>query len=369
MAIDLARLAPNATSNVGVIDRSLIGERQRKAIADAAKAAQDLQKGQIDLAKEALVQKELERNTLEAEQGRGVRRDFIINREGALDLPVGVRSPEFSQEQRPSNAPFGPMGAPAPRNPVEARTTIDLARINPDMADSFRTGQISERQGLEDRGRKQGAEDKAQIYAANTDTSAADDQKIQNRQLSNAEKQQIIANNLAWFQANTGRKNAENTATAKAGGKPLPSNRVIELADQQSALKQMDTMYPEALAFAKKAGSAGPLYNRLSAMNPWNSEAQGIKQYIAATKQIIGKSLEGGVLRKEDEAKYEKIIPNIGDTPETLELKNNQLRALISNRRTEQMKELKQAGYNVGDFEESVAAPENFNPDDWEAVQ
>ena len=38
-------------------------------------------------------------------------------------------------------------------------------------------------------------------------------------------------------------------------------------------------------------------------------------------KQVIGKSLEGGVLRREDEYKYVKILPTIQDPPDVAKAK------------------------------------------------
>ena len=39
-----------------------------------------------------------------------------------------------------------------------------------------------------------------------------------------------------------------------------------------------------------------------------------VSAVIDRVKQVIGKALEGGVLRKEDEVKYEKILPTIYDS-------------------------------------------------------
>ncbi len=329
MAINLARMGTIRTPEDDGFSYDPADEARKIQIARdlRRKNAQDLQAGEIDLAKAALTQKELERNTREAEQGRGVRRDYIINREGALDLPVGVRSPEFSQEQRPSNAPFGPMGAPVPRNPVEARTTIDLARINPDMADSFRTGQISERQGLEDRGRKQSAEDKAQIYAANTDARAADDQKIQNRQLSNAEKQQIVANNLAWFQANTGRQNANKAAT----GKPIPASAQTQILENvQNAKKAQKALAllsgrdvgalkgdKEPTGFWKSLLTMG----NATALNKTDPEGTGARAAIADLGSMVIHDRSGAAVTASESPRLMPFIPTTWDDPQTAKTK------------------------------------------------
>lgn len=62
----------------------------------------------------------------------------------------------------------------------------------------------------------------------------------------------------------------------------------------------------------------------LAAINPW-SKARKIQADIDRIRQTVGKALEGGVLRKEDEEKYKKILATITDTPETAQYKITQL--------------------------------------------
>ena len=57
-----------------------------------------------------------------------------------------------------------------------------------------------------------------------------------------------------------------------------------------------------------------PVLGRLRGLNPFDTDAQRFESELRLTRQIIGKALEGGVLRKEDEAKYAAIMPNRGDT-------------------------------------------------------
>jgi hypothetical protein len=59
----------------------------------------------------------------------------------------------------------------------------------------------------------------------------------------------------------------------------------------------------------------GPIMGRIRSANPYDTSAQGTQAKINLAKQIVGKALEGGVLRKEDEEKYAKILPTIKDTP------------------------------------------------------
>ena len=178
MAINLARMGSIAPASDGFsYDPSdearkiqIARDLRKKEQGDRLKAAQDLESGKIDLASKALAQRELERTTGEAEKARGIRSGFIVNREGALDVPVGIRSPEFVDNSRPSNAPFGPLGAPEPRNRVESQATIDLARVNPDFAEAFRTGNITERNSETDRKNKIAAEEQKGILAGAKNT-------------------------------------------------------------------------------------------------------------------------------------------------------------------------------------------------------
>jgi hypothetical protein len=51
-------------------------------------------------------------------------------------------------------------------------------------------------------------------------------------------------------------------------------------------------------------------------LNPY-SKARQVQAEVDRVKQQVGKALEGGVLRKEDEDKYKKILATLNDTPET----------------------------------------------------
>jgi hypothetical protein len=80
------------------------------------------------------------------------------------------------------------------------------------------------------------------------------------------------------------------------------------------------------------------------------SDAKARLAQIALQKQIIGKSLEGGVLRKEDEIKYSKILITISDPPEVAQAKMKGLTEVLSNRRRELLDSLEDAGYNTDRF-------------------
>lgn len=134
-----------------------------------------------------------------------------------------------------------------------------------------------------------------------------------------------------------------------AGAPPLlPPNQNVEITDITAARKQLRGL----VAGAEEAGfgDGNPYLEkaRASKMNPLqllDPKVQKLKQLVKATKQIIGKGLEGGVLRKEDEEKYDDIIPKLGDTKEILIGKSRQLDQLLAQKQEERAKGFNQAGY------------------------
>ncbi len=52
----------------------------------------------------------------------------------------------------------------------------------------------------------------------------------------------------------------------------------------------------------------------LKAKNPWDIKHKTIDDDLRRASQVIGRYMEGGVLRKEDEEKYRRMLPQITDT-------------------------------------------------------
>jgi hypothetical protein len=77
---------------------------------------------------------------------------------------------------------------------------------------------------------------------------------------------------------------------------------------------------------------------------------------IDRVKQVIGKALEGGVLRKEDEIKYTKILPTISDSQSVAESKLAGLDKAIRQHRQTLLESLGDAGFDVENFATRGAA-------------
>jgi hypothetical protein len=95
------------------------------------------------------------------------------------------------------------------------------------------------------------------------------------------------------------------------------------LAEYNSALMEVAALD----ATIKKFGGTHPVTGYLSLI-PGTDEQKALAS-IDRARQRIGKTLEGGVLRKEDEEKYKKILPTITDHKVIAEYKLKELRQAL----------------------------------------
>lgn len=100
--------------------------------------------------------------------------------------------------------------------------------------------------------------------------------------------------------------------TTTLGTKPLSDTAIKEINQTNTALTSLNDL---RVIISSNQDKLGPITG-LAALNPW-SESRKIQANIDRVKQQVGKALEGGVLRKEDEEKYKKILATITDTPST----------------------------------------------------
>ena len=114
---------------------------------------------------------------------------------------------------------------------------------------------------------------------------------------------------------------------ASSGGKPLDTGALTRISDTQTGLSSLEEL---GQIISANGALFGPVVGN-RALNPWDTSARNVQSDVDRVRQLVGKALEGGVLRKEDEEKYKKIIPTMYDTPETAAYKIEQLRNLLTN--------------------------------------
>ena len=96
------------------------------------------------------------------------------------------------------------------------------------------------------------------------------------------------------------------------GTKALSDGAIKDISQTEAAIANL---YNLKEIVSNNLEYIGPI-SGLQKYNPW-SKARKAQAEIDRVRQTVGKALEGGVLRKEDEEKYKKILATLNDTPDT----------------------------------------------------
>lgn len=137
--------------------------------------------------------------------------------------------------------------------------------------------------------------------------------------------------------------------TGAGGGKELSASVLNELADYDTAQKQLDELFEKAKT--ENISGAGARANQFvtDALGLQGTDAARFEGASAPVRQGVGTILEGGKLAAGDEGKYKNMLPRYGDSPAVLEEKKKALNKYLATRKAERIKALKAGGYAVPD--------------------
>lgn len=135
----------------------------------------------------------------------------------------------------------------------------------------------------------------------------------------------------------------------------LPADKVLALTEGAQVHKLLQELEQTVDDNTK---SFGPVKGRLASMNPWNESAKTIDAQVRNVRQTIGKLKEGGVLRKEDEEKYAKMLPELSDTPEVAKNKLILVAREMMGKQNDYLTSLSAAGYDVDGLMQQFEVPE-----------
>jgi hypothetical protein len=94
----------------------------------------------------------------------------------------------------------------------------------------------------------------------------------------------------------------------------------------------------------------GPAMGRTGAVNPYDEPAQKVNAQIEAAAQMVGKYMEGGVLRAEDVIKYKRMLPQLSDTPDVAAAKLSTVQDMLAKKYNKDLESFTQGGYDVSKF-------------------
>ena len=139
-------------------------------------------------------------------------------------------------------------------------------------------------------------------------------------------------------------------ANTRQQGRPVVSGDANRLSDIDTSLSQADSLKNSMSTGTTSWMGANLVPDVVTSVTGLGAESKGQQGVINLVKQIIGKALEGGVLRKEDEIKYEKILPKLGDPPDVAQTKINNLISTLKDKKENLMASLEDANYDVTKF-------------------
>ena len=168
----------------------------------------------------------------------------------------------------------------------------------------------------------------------------------------------MVGQGLSKEKAAEAAKRAEEAAAfRKAQSDRLSPNETIKVQDGRDAYKAIKSLRE---SMKGKSHLFGPVKGTIGSWNPYNEEAQVMESEIGSSRQVAAKFLEGGVLRAEDEKKYKKMMPTLGDSFEVAQKKTEIVINKLIDKANGYVDALGGGGYNVSQFEKLVKELEAF---------
>lgn len=145
---------------------------------------------------------------------------------------------------------------------------------------------------------------------------------------------------------------AAQAARDSVNGRPLPATQVKLLSDAKflpNVLDELEEMVNSNL------GLIGPVSGRV----PFSEDRDIIKARLKTAAQLIGKFMEGGVLRLEDEIKYAAMLPQLTDLNSNVALAKLQaVREMLAMQYNSYLIDFGASGFNVSGFDSITFIPE-----------
>jgi len=131
----------------------------------------------------------------------------------------------------------------------------------------------------------------------------------------------------------------------KGAGINLPATQVTMLSDARYFPALLDELEN---TINKNASLIGPISGQI----PFSEAREKVKDDLKRAAQLIGKFMEGGVLRKEDEIKYREMLPQLTDLNSKVALdKLAGVRRMLQEKYNNYLQDFAGSGYNVSGFE------------------
>lgn len=191
------------------------------------------------------------------------------------------------------------------------------------------------------------AEEERKRRAAREGEKDAADRDYRERNLKRGAAHDAATEMLARASLGLKEKGEERAAEKEARGQTLPASTVTELAGLPAAERQVDELVSEfkRLGMGGTAGRAGATVT--DALKLQSTDAAEYQAAARRAMQAAGTILEGGKLAAGDEVKYQRMLPQAGDSPEVVAQKADGMKRFLRELASGRIESLKKAGYNA----------------------
>lgn len=130
-----------------------------------------------------------------------------------------------------------------------------------------------------------------------------------------------------WYEPQTAEEEQLLASVSQSKGKKvLPAWTVSMLSDGRwlpNLVSDLDKLVND------NTWKFWPVAGRIAWWNEYDTQGQNIQSKLKLVSQIVGKFMEWWVLRKEDEVKYEKMLPTLKDSPEVAKSKIENVKSIL----------------------------------------
>jgi len=289
-------------------------------------------------------------STSASEQPLGSQEDFTqglpATQESFVSQAAQTTNPALADLQRNFGSPEQFMGGGIQGQ--QEGGGFDMQKLQMDLLQAVMSGQISPTQ----------ADYLMQSMQSVMGGQSITDQISELAQTDPQQAQQLLGQGVLSGQIDpTTAKTYASLLGLEGSGKITAGGKQAE-ADAQAALDQLDRL---AETVDTQGNLFGPGRATIRTAVPLGGiETKKINAELYLAKQIIGKFLEGGVLRKEDEEKYRKILPMTTDQLPVAIEKIKDLKVELNNR----LERYRQSGYAGYGTQGEQSVPDQYS--DWE---
>jgi hypothetical protein len=174
-----------------------------------------------------------------------------------------------------------------------------------------------------------------------------------------AERLKLEAQRVALEQKTRADTEAAKAAKA-AAGRPVQAADINKISDLDKSISELKDL-GNKLSTGQGMGGMARIENAIvpGGLAPYVPGAEAAKETaanIALARQVAGRAIHGGVMRKNDQEQAEQYMPKQDDPPQVVQAKLANILKLANDSKIGHIENLKRGGFDVSGFQSAIGA-------------